>query len=274
MQTVQLWRGLFYRVVWVLMQIGCYSLVIDSVSIISLTYALKFPMPKTINLSLASIFLVASLAGCEGEENTCDGIDLDPPRYSVLVTGVSNVTVSRELASGVIEALDSTDVVSIDQLHLRAELAYSRTLRVAQNQTWNPLDWFFSTANACSLKPYEGDIDSRVQSIDLISDESMGENFQSGASLSTGFGYEFVEIGGIDYGVFGPDPIAGTLAELSNPPTQTASLVYELRPSNIAGVEFLPEQTRQHQFTFAITLDTGEMFMGTSNLVQISGSSQ
>lgn len=212
---------------------------------------------------------------CSSDDQTTCGGDLSAYQSDHVVTiiGVNTVDVFRRLADGSIVVADENSATSIDELELHVELSYTKVPRTADSVQLGFPDWLVGAAHACSVPLNPGDIESNVVDIDLMSNVSLGAVFEAGRSLSSAFYIQGQKVAGISYAdSYEYDESYGgsqlPMQEFARDQSVVADVKYRITPKDINQLSSIGEQL--HQFTFSISLETGEMFTAMSNAVQLS----
>lgn len=224
---------------------------------------------RCINITpLLAIALVSTvLASCSGGgSDSCDDVDFSQFDNEVIVTGIEKIEAFQRQGDGSLQLADSTVVTSISELELHVSMAYARQPRESASGNWSLLNWLVGNAHACTLPPYEGDINSRVTDVNLMSDADFGDAFSAGTSLNTAFEIEEREVEGIDYG-YSQSPQRASMSEYVIEGSVTAAVEYVLTPRESGLVPVSTGAGDLHQLTFSIMLDTGEMFTAMTGAV-------
>ena len=219
---------------------------------------------------LAIGFVSTALASCSGGgSDSCDDVDFSQFDNEVIVTGIEKIEAFKRQGDGSLQLADSTVVTSISELELHVSMAYTRQARESASGNWSLLNWLVGNAHACTLPPYEGDINSRVTDVDLMSNADFGDGFNAGESLNTAFHIEEREVEDIVYGYF-HSPQRASMSEYVIEGSITAAVEYVLTPRESVLVPVSTGAGELHQLTFSIMLDTGEMFTATTGAVLLS----
>ena len=219
---------------------------------------------------LAGVFVAIGVVSCSQSGTSCDDIDFTQFDNEVLITGIDKIDVFRLFSNGALQALDENSVTSVVNLKLHIKMNYVRQRRAETAARFSILDWLIGSANACSIY-YEGDMKSRVIDVDLYSNASLGDGYEAGSSLEASFNMRGQRVSEINYGPsYGASTVSMPTYQPDNP--ITAEVEYILRPQFPLSAIPAPTATELHQFTFSITLETGEMFTATSNSTLIPDS--
>ena len=216
---------------------------------------------------LAIALVSTALASCSGGgSDSCDDVDFSQFDNEVIVTGIEQIEAFKRQGDGSLQLADSTVVTSISELELHVSMAYTRQPRESASGNWSLLNWLVGNAHACTLPPYEGDINSRVTDVNLMSNADFADAFSAGTSLNTAFEIEEREVEGIVYG-YSQSPQRASMSDYVVEGVVTAAVEYVLTARASVLAPTPADSGYLHQFTFSIMLDTGEMFTAMTEAV-------
>jgi len=219
--------------------------------------------------TFSATLLAVVLTGCSNSGDCSETIRSYVSTFKeVNITGVSNVVSYRRLANGDVVAADATTPTSLETLVIDVILKYDSMPRDTRSAGIGLLDWFIDSAQACSPALYRGDVESTIVTADLLSTTSFGNEFGAGESLAAAFNIAPIATNGIKVGDFFDDSQVPMQSVTSSEPA-IGAVRYELYAQT--PLKLAPVSDELHQFTFSISLDTGEMFTATTDPVLISG---
>jgi len=221
--------------------------------------------------TFVATLLAVVLTGCEGGNSGECGETIAAyvsTFKEVNITGISNVISYRRLADGDVIAADATTPTSLETLVIDVILNYDSKPRVTESAGLGLLGWFIDSAHACSPAPYRGDVESRIVAADLLSTTPLGDEFGAGESLAAACDIAPIATNGIKVGDFFDDSKV-SMQNITSAEPAMGAVRYELYAQT--PLKLAPGSDELHQFTFSITLDTGEMFTVTTDPVLISG---